>query len=122
MVIQADTVTGAGCVLSSQFSPVEEIVWRIRIIDTGTGEAMDGDSLQSVTVKISDGSEFPAHFGEHPPQDPVDTYWTSAWIVPDDYPTGSFSYTITATDKDGNTATFVPFLAPTSQLTIVASQ
>ncbi len=45
--------------------------------------------------------------------------WTGSWTVPDDAPTGTISYTVTATDRFGRTATFTPFSAQASQLVIV---
>jgi hypothetical protein len=39
--------------------------------------------------------------------------------VPGDAPTGTLSYTVTATDRFGRNATFIPFSAEASQLVIV---
>lgn len=127
MVIQSDTVRGVlqgmtapGCVLNNQFKHKEEIVFRIRVIDTKTGKQMDNTTLKSLTVELPDGEKFPAHFGKHPPQDPVAFYWTFGWAIPANYPTGSITYKVTAVDKHGHTATFAPFEAKESQLTILA--
>ena len=127
MVIQADTVRGVqkdmtapGCVLNSQFKHKESLVWRIRVIDTKTGKPLDDKGLKSLTVTLSSGQSVAAAFHGHPPPKPVDYFWSVAWIIPDDYPTGSFTYTIKATDKKGHTATFEPFKTPPALLTIVA--
>ena len=45
--------------------------------------------------------------------------WTGSWTVPDDATTGPLSYTVTATDMFGRKASFTPFSAEASQLTIV---
>ena len=45
--------------------------------------------------------------------------WTGSWTVPDEAPTSVISYTVTATDRFGRTATFTPFSAEASQLVIV---
>jgi hypothetical protein len=45
--------------------------------------------------------------------------WTGFWTVPGDAPTGTLSYTVTATDRFGRNATFIPFSAEASQLVIV---
>jgi len=42
--------------------------------------------------------------------------WTGFWVVPDDAPTGALSYTVTATDKFGRTAEFIPYPYANSQL------
>ena len=129
MVIQSDTVRGVlqgmtapGCVLNNQFKHKEEIVFRIRVIDTKTGKPMDKDQLKSLVVELPDGQKFPAHYGKHPPPplDPVDYFWTFGWTIPANYPTGSFGYKVIATDKHGHTATFEPFKSKQSQLTVAA--
>lgn len=127
MIIQADIVRGVtpgmtapGCVLNSQFKHKESVVWRVRVLDVKTGKQLDDKGLKSLVIGLPNGQSVTAHFGGHPPPKPVDTFWTVAWIVPDDYPTGSFSYKVTATDNKGRTATFEPFKTPPSLLTIVA--
>lgn len=127
MVIQSDMVHGfiqgmktPPCVMGSQFHHKDLVVFRIRVIDTKTGKQMDNTTLKSLTVELPDGEKFPAHFGKHPPQDPVAFYWTFGWAIPANYPTGSITYKVTAVDKHGHTATFAPFEAKESQLTILA--
>ena len=126
MVIQSDTVRGVlqgmtapGCVLNNQFKHKEEIVFRIRVVDTKTGKLMDKDQLKSLVIELPDGKKFPAHYGKHPPQDPVAYFWTFGWTIPADYPTGSFGYKVVATDKHGHTAEFAPFESKESQLMVM---
>lgn len=127
MVIQSDMVQGfiqgmttPPCVMKSQFHHKELVVFRIRVIDTKTGKQMDNTALKSLTVELPDGKKFPAHFGKHPPQDPVAFYWTYGWVIPADYPSGSMTYKVVAVDKKGHTASFTPFEAKESQLTVLA--
>jgi hypothetical protein len=127
MVIQSDTVRGVlqgmtapGCVLNNQFKHKEEVIFRIRVIDTKTGKPLDKDGLKSLVVELPDGQKFNAHYGKHPPQDPIEFFWTYAWVIPADYPTGSFAYKVTATDLKGHTATFEPFKSRPSQLMVLA--
>ena len=127
MVIQSDMVHGfyqgmktPPCVMGSQFHHNDIVVFRIRVIDTKTGKQMDNKALKSLTVELPDGTKFPAHFGKHPPQDPVADYWTYGWHIPANYPTGSLTYKVVAVDKHGHTATFSPFEAKESQLTVLA--
>ena len=126
MFIEADIVrgvpgaTGAPCVLNSQFKHKEMVVWRIRVVSAKTGKPLDDKGLKSLVLKLSNGQTAAAHFGGHPPPKPVDMFWTATWVVPDDYPTGSFSYEISATDMKGRTAKFEPFKTRPSLPTIVA--
>ena len=108
------------CVLSSRFPRNSEIVWRVRVIDPETREAMDDTMLDKVEVMLSDGQVFEMDYGPHPgpPRPARDSYWTVPWVVPVDYPTGTFSYTVTATDPQGRTGVFKPFDIPPSLPTI----
>jgi hypothetical protein len=124
LFIAADMVRGPGgsgpvCVLSSRFMRKEEVAWRIRVQDQ-TGKELDDKGLQSVVVELSDGQKFPAHFGGHPPKEPTAYLWSTAWIIPDDYPTGTFNYKVVATALDGTTQSWEPVNNKYSLLTIVA--
>jgi hypothetical protein len=124
LFIAADMVrgpggSGPGCVLSNRFMRKEEVAWRIRVQDA-TGKQLDDKGLKSVVVELSDGQKFPAHFGGPPPKAPTDYIWSTAWVVPDDYPIGTFNYRIVATALDGATQTWEPVNTKPSLLTIVA--
>jgi hypothetical protein len=108
------------CVLSSRFPRNSEIVWRMRVIDPETGEQMDDQMLEKVEVELSDSQIFEMEFGPHPPppNPPRDSYWTVPWTVPEDYPTGTLSYTVAATATDGRAGEFKPFDVPSSLPTI----
>ena len=124
LFIAADMVrgpggSGPGCVLSNRFMRKEEVAWRIRVQDV-TGKQLDGNGLKSVVVELSDGQKFPARFGGHPPKAPTDHLWSTAWVIPDDYPTGSFNYKVVATGLDGTTQTWEPVNTKPSLLTVIA--
>jgi hypothetical protein len=110
---------GPLCVLNNQFKHLEKVVWRVRVQDQN-GNVLDDKGLKSVVVELPDGKKIEAKFGGHPPRAPTDTLWAAAWIVPSDYPTGTFAYKVTATDTQGNTQTWEPFKVASSQLTIMA--
>jgi hypothetical protein len=127
-VVVADVVLGAGpavppnqiCAIRSTFPQDNDIVFRVQVIDPATGAEMDNTELQSVTVTLPDGSVQNLSYGEHPPGpiEPKYQYWTYAFHIPADYPTGEFDYSITATDLQGNTYTPIvfPVGAPTVQI------
>jgi hypothetical protein len=124
LFIAADMVRGPGgsgpvCVLSSRFMRKEEAAWRIRVQDA-TGKELDDKGLKSVVVELSDGQKFPARFGGHPPKEPTAYLWSTAWIIPDDYPTGTFNYKVVATALDDTTQTWEPVNTRASLLTIAA--
>jgi hypothetical protein len=129
LIVQADVVSGplnipseeaAGkvCVLQSRFARNSEIVWRARVMDPVTGEQLSDTDLEGVQVQLADGQVLDMRYGDHPRDNPTDRFWTTAFDVPVDYPTGTLGYEIVATAIDGNTGSFVPFNVAPSLLTI----
>jgi hypothetical protein len=116
-----DGAPGPGCVLNSQFKHLEKVVWRLRILD-GAGMALDDKGLKSVVVELPDGQKMAARFSGHPPPrigPPVDYFWTARWIIPAEYPSGSFYYKVVATNMDGSSQTWEPFKSLPSRLAIL---
>jgi hypothetical protein len=116
-----DGAPGPGCALNSQFKHLEKVLWRLRILDA-TGKALDDKGLKSLVIELPDGQKFAARFGAHPPPrigPTVDYFWTARWIIPAEYPSGSFYYTVVATDLNGNSQTWEPFKSIPSQLTVL---
>ena len=113
---------GPFCVLANQFRRLEKVVWRLRILDQA-GNNLDGKGLKSVVIELPDGQKMDARFGPHPApsQGPAtDHFWTAIWIIPESYPSGTFAYKVTATDMQGQSQTWQPFVRTPSQLTVVA--
>lgn len=128
--IHADTVFGTknmadedkatyACVMQSRYPRNSQVVWRVRVLDGADGSQMDDSKLEEVTVTLADGQSFPMKFGDHPKKDPTDAFWAVSWLIPEDYPTGSVNYTVSAKVKGGGTAVvFEPFNVAPSLLTI----
>jgi hypothetical protein len=127
--VQADTVSGPlnipgdqrasrVCVQQSRFARSSEVVWRARVMDPVTGVQLDDAALASVQVRLADGQVLDMRFGPHPRDNPTDVFWTTAFDVPADYPTGTLGYEVVATGNDGRTGTFTPFNVAPSLLTI----
>lgn len=117
--IQADTVRGgegvprgAVCVANSVFFTGESIVWRAKVFDTATGEALTAEQVEQrgikVVVSMDNGQSVDLAFQGHPPGADFDMYFTGHFVIPDDAPTGTINWTLTATDNQGNSATFEP--------------
>jgi hypothetical protein len=123
LFFEGDMVRGAGaeapgCVLTSQFKRKEAVVWRVRVLDQ-TGRALDEKGLKGLIVEVSDGQKLPLHFGPHPRGKTDDYFWTTSWLIPESYPTGSFSYKVVAIDLGDKSHSWEPFKVDLSQLTVV---
>ena len=110
---------GASCTLNNRFLPGQMVVFRIRVLDPMDGSDMDDATLASVELQLADGQTFAMTFGEHPPREPVDAYWTAGWVIPDGYPSGVLEYTVVATALDGRVGELITFPIDTSTLTIL---
>ncbi len=116
LFVDADTVRGSknlptgstdGCVQTNLFAKNEQIVFRVRVYDPVSGKQLTGTDLESVIVTLKDGTKLdPATYGAHPKTEPNESFWTAAFVIPSNYPTGSVDYTIAAKAKDGRTGTF----------------
>jgi hypothetical protein len=105
------------CIQLSRFAHNEEVVWRVKVVDPATGEPMDDTTLESVQVVMGDQT-LDLHYGPHPRENPVDNFWTVGWEVPEDYPSGTVSYTVEATATDGRTGTWEQFGVEAAMLTV----
>jgi hypothetical protein len=115
-------ITGPVCVLANQFKRKENVVFRIRVRNAA-GEPLDDKNIKAITVELSDGQKLAASYRPRPPanvraafglSEPTDYFWTAAWLIPQDYPTGSLSYRVVAADTQGNTQSWTPFKDPRS--------
>ena len=131
LILVADTVFGIEgipeaeipqkiCILSSRFNPGQRIVWRVRVYDPRTGQAMDETTLDVVELILPGEQILKAHYGPHPapPQEATDFFWATSWVIPQEYPSGSLSYTIRAKAKDGRSGEFAQFNVAPSLLII----
>jgi hypothetical protein len=110
--------TGPTCVLNSQFKHNENAVFRVRVRDI-TGKSLDEKGIKGVVVELSDGQKLEARYGGHPPRGSIDYFWTAAWVIPADYPTGTLRYKIVATDLQGRAQSWESFQDPRSQIVII---
>jgi hypothetical protein len=127
LAFEGDMVRGAQqgapgpfCVLNNQFKHLEKVVFRFRVLKDG--KPLDASGLKSLVVELPDGQKLNAQYGPHPGGNnpATDYFWTAIWIIPDNYPNGTFAYKAVATDQQGQSQTWEPFKRTTSQLQVVA--
>jgi hypothetical protein len=117
---------GPFCVLNGQFKRLEKVVWRVRLLDAD-GKPLDDKAIKSIDVQLPDGTKVSGRYGFHPGgqsprENATDFFWTAAWIVPEEYPSGTFVYKVTATDNSGKTHDWEPFKVKSSQFAVVAGK
>jgi hypothetical protein len=128
LVIDMDTVLGPKnmteaerplktCIQVNKFAHNEQIVWRVRVIDGATGVALDDQAVKTVELKLPDQT-LELEYGPHPRQDPLESFWTTSWVVPEGYPSGSLDYSLVATGADGRTGTFEQLPIVPAMLTV----
>ena len=113
------------CILANRFKRGQRIGIRMTAIDGGSGEVENtavlvahlrvGGNTIDVPMRWRGVGGFPASEYSRQPSE----MWTGVWTVPADARIGIVTYTVTATDRFGRTATFSPFINQVSQLAIV---
>jgi len=115
------------CILINRFKKGQRIGIRMTAFDGGTGEVENTAVMVAHLTVGGKTIEVPMRWrGANPPALSPTAYtrlplelWVGSWTVPADAPTGTVSYTVTATDRFGRTASFTPFSYAGSQLAIV---
>ena len=115
----------AHCTLMNRFKRGQRVGFRMTAVDGGTGEV---ENTAVLTAHVTSGgrtTDVPMRWRGNIPY-PQDEYprnpaemWTGVWTVPDDATVGTVTYTVTATDRFGRTATFSPFPNIVAQLAVV---
>jgi hypothetical protein len=113
------------CVGQTRYKRGERIGFRMTAVDGGTGEVENTAVVVAHLTYAGKTIDVPMRWrgqGNYP----MDQYlrapremWTGGWAVPADAVPGTLSYTVTATDRFGRTASFTPFAAIPSQLAII---
>jgi len=125
-----DGATGPICVLANQFMRRENAIFRIRVRDAA-GRPLDDKKLKSVVVQLMGVQTLAARYASRPPANviaslklpgPVDYWWTAAWRIPEDFPTGTVTYKVMVTDMEGNSQEWAPFNDPRSWPTVLDGQ
>ena len=110
---------GPFCVLNNQFKRLEKVVFRIRVLDQD-GKSLDDKGIKSLFVELPGGQRLQAGYNQHPPRgEAADHFWSAAWIIPTEQPTGTFAYKATVTSLDGQTQSWEPFKIKGTQFAVV---
>jgi hypothetical protein len=134
LIIWGDTALFAtptdpdNCILTNRFKRGQRVGFRMAAFDGGTGEVENSAELVAHVTYAGKTVDAPMRWrGAAGPNAPTPrgyirapvNLWTGQWAVPADAPVGTISYTVTARDRFGRKATFMPFTAEASQLVIV---
>jgi len=106
------------CTERNLYPQGDQVLFRVRVIDPVTQQPMDDTQLASVTRTMPDGTTHALQYGGLSRGQSRDHAWKYIWEIPDDYPTGTVNYQITAVDKLGRTGTYFTWDSPPSELTI----
>ncbi len=112
------------CMLMNRFKRGMRVGFRMTAVDGGTGEVENTAVLTAHVTVGGRTTDVPMRWrGNLPypqseyPRNPAEM-WTGVWTVPDDAPIGTVTYTVTAMDRFGRTATFSPFPNTVAQLAV----
>ena len=136
LVLWGDTAKFVGpgmpenCFVTNRFKRGDRIGFRMVAFDGGSGEPENTAMLVAHLKVAGNTVDIPLRWRGNPdptgpaPQandynQPITNLFTGWWLVPADATASQLSYTVTATDQFGRTATFEPFSYGTSQLTII---
>ena len=116
--------TPNNCILTNRFTRGQRVGFRMTAIDGGSSDVENTAALTAHVTYAGKTVDIPMRWrgGGATPRGYLsapNNLWTGFWVVPDDAPTGTVSYTVTGTDKFGRMASFTPFSYETSQITIV---
>lgn len=89
------------CADSSVFQRQQQIVFRLYITNAKTGKIMTGKDMSKVVLRIAGLPDIKMSFRPQggKPDATSPWLWSTAWLVPADYPLGTFKFDIAATVK-----------------------
>lgn len=99
--LYVDTVNGArpvgakprpiGCTQTNVFQRGEQVVFRIWGSVAETGDVLSTENVKYAYVKRPGQPNLKLNWGPHGPSSNRVWFWTGAWVVPADYPLGTFT-------------------------------
>jgi hypothetical protein len=107
------------CVPNTRFKRNEKISWLIKVLDPRSGDYLDAQALGQVEVRLASGEVLEARYGPRPRDNPTDHYWATGWLIPENYPSGTLEYSVTAVAMDGRSGHWVNFNTPSTFILIL---
>lgn len=107
------------CTPNTRFYRNEKIVWDIKVMDPRTGEYLDGEAVPMVEVHLPNGEVIMPRYSPRPRDEPTDAYWAGGWLIPEDYPSGTFHYTVLVEHRDGRQGRLLSFDAQAHEIVIL---
>jgi hypothetical protein len=89
------------CADSSVFRRGNQIVFRLYITDAKTGKVMTGKDMSRVVLRVAGQPDLTMPYKPQggKPDATSPWLWATTWIVPSDYPLGTFKFDIAAKPK-----------------------
>jgi len=100
------------CADSSVFQRGNQIVFRMYIVNAKTGKVMNGKDFSKVVLRVAGEPDMTMGFKPQggSPDATAPWLWATAWLVPSDYPLGTFKFNIVAQLKtNGKPGKFVSY-------------
>lgn len=120
LAVYGDTVSHlGGCVVQNRFAVGDSVVFRMRAVNSVSGQVEKGAALQ---VHLSTGDVLDMHLDNHSPDEAnPELFWTAVYNVTDETPKGTLNYYVTA-ESGALKGEYKPFNVMPSLITIVAAE
>lgn len=108
------------CANSSVFRRGYQIVFRLYMVNAKSAKVMNGKDISSMVLKVAGQPDVKMGFKPQggTPDATAPWLWAAAWVVPADYPLGTFRFNIVATlktnGKPGKSVTYDPVIPGTA--------
>ncbi len=116
VLLYVDTVNGSrpvgakprpiGCTQSNNFTRGEQLVFRVWGTQAGTGEILSTENVKYAYVSVPGQPNLKMNWGGHGAAPNRVWFWTSALIIPADYPLGDATARIVFKTEDGTFGTY----------------
>lgn len=82
------------CLVDTQYQHGATVIFRIKIFDPATGQALTAKNLSAVSIVLPYSTSVSAQYGTH--EGSKDSFWVAKWTIPANFPTGQVVYRVAA--------------------------